>query len=258
MMITAGIDLGIENVKVVILKNGKVLSRSAASSGGIDRSKSAEKVWLEALKSAGVSASEVQRVVATGQGKLEVRFANQHVVEPVADARAARFLYPRAKAVVDVGADQVRVVTMDDSGNILEVVLNQKCAAGIGIFLKATARRLGMTLEEMGRLSGKPSNNIAVNDTCAVFAELDAVARLYDKTSKTDIVQAINDALSARLNSVLNDKIIPGKDNTVLVGGVAINAGIVGALNKRSGINFLIPEQPEYAGALGAALIAAG
>lgn len=268
-MITAGIDLGIESVKAVILKDGKILARSTASSGGADRGTSADKVWKDALKSAGISASDVSKVVATGQGKLDVNFAAGNVVEPVAEAKAAHFLFPSAKSVVDVGADQVRVVTFDVSGNIVEVVLNQKCAAGIGIFLRSIARRLGMTLEEMSSLkakrtasinnpSGISNGKVAVNDNCAVFADLDSIALAHDKTPKTVIVQAINEAMAVRINSVLNDKIIPEKDTTVLIGGIARNSGVVSALKMRSGINFLIPDNPEYAGALGAALIAAG
>jgi benzoyl-CoA reductase subunit D len=43
----------------------------------------------------------------------------------------------------------------------------------------------------------------------------------------------------------------------VLVGGVAKDVGFVDSLKRNLGINLLIPEYPEYAGALGAALAAA-
>lgn len=257
-MITVGIDMGIETIKAVVLKDGKVVARGTASSGGADRGASAEKVWKEVLKVAGISETEVKKVVATGQGKNDIRFAGERVVEPVAIARAARFLYPTARTAIDVGADQVRVVTIDASGEIAEVVLNQKCAAGIGIFLRSIARRLGISLEEMSRMTGKAAGSVSVNDSCAVFAELDAIALLHDDTPISEIVQAIHDAMATRINSVLNDKIIPEKNSSVLVGGVAKNSGVVNALKKRSGISFMIPEQPEFACALGAALIAAG
>ena len=59
-MITAGVDIGIENVKVVILKDGQVVARSTASSGGADRGASAEKAFHKALASAGIKEKEVQ------------------------------------------------------------------------------------------------------------------------------------------------------------------------------------------------------
>jgi len=253
-MITAGIDIGIENIKAVILKDNQVIARGTAISGGAGRGSAAGEVWKEILNKAGINAEEVVKITATGQGKYDVKFASGNIVEPVADALAAHFLYPAAKTVVDIGADQVRVVTFDTAGKIEEVVLNQKCAAGIGIFLKSIARRLGMSLEEMSHLSGAASTRLTVNDCCAVFAELDAIALNIENTPRADIVQAVYEALAARINGVLNDKIIPAKNTTVLIGGVARNQSLINALKKRSGIDFLIPAYPEYGCALGAAL----
>ena len=158
-MITAGIDVGIESLKVVILKDGKVIARGSGLSGGANRGKNAEKVWEETLTEAKLKPSDVSKVVATGQGKQDVAFASDRVTEPVADARAARFLYPKATSVVDIGADQVRVITLGKGDKILEVVMNQKCAAGLGIFLKSMARTLGMTLDEISRFSGNGKAN---------------------------------------------------------------------------------------------------
>jgi predicted CoA-substrate-specific enzyme activase len=253
-MITAGIDVGIENVKVVILKDGKVVARAMALSGGANRAKAAEKVYHDALAAAKAKPADVARVVATGQGKGDVAFVADRVVEPVADARAARFLYPGASCVVDIGADQVRVVSLAPQDKITEVVMNQKCAAGLGILLKSMARTLDMTLEEMGRLSG--DGGAVVNDACGVFAEMDAFTLLNRNVPREDIARAVTEAVAVRVSSILNDKIRPAKDTTVLIGGVSRNKALVNALKKRSGISFIIPEQSEYAGALGAALLA--
>jgi activator of 2-hydroxyglutaryl-CoA dehydratase len=45
--------------------------------------------------------------------------------------------------------------------------------------------------------------------------------------------------------------------DVVLVGGVAKDVGFVASLNRKLGLDVMIPEHPEFAGALGAALIAA-
>ena len=254
-MITAGIDSGIENVKAVILKDGQVIARSMARSGGAGRADSAEQVWNEALAAAKLTPQDVGKVIATGQGKYDVKFANGTAVEPVADARAARFLFPSARSVIDIGADQTRVITLGEGNRITEVVMNQKCHAGLGIFLRSMARTLGMTVEQMCQVAGNPA--AVVSDSCCVFAELDAIALIHNNTPKPDIIQAVHDAVATRINAVLNDKIVPAKDATILFGGVARNKGVIDSLRKRSGINFFIPDQPEYACALGAALIGA-
>jgi predicted CoA-substrate-specific enzyme activase len=257
VMITAGIDVGIESLKVVILKDGKVLARAAGISGGANRAKNAEQVYNQALETAKIKSSDVSKIIATGQGKNDVPFANDRYTEPVADARAASFLYPKATSVVDIGADQTRVVTLGPKNTITELVMNQKCAAGLGIFLKSMARTLGMTLEEMGGVKGNLKTEIVVNDGCSVFAEMDAFSLMNRNVPREDIARAAIEMIAVRVNSILNDKVKPAKDTTVLIGGVTKNSAVVNALKKRSGINFLIPEQAEYAGALGAALIAA-
>jgi predicted CoA-substrate-specific enzyme activase len=257
-MVTAGIDVGLEYVKAVILQDGKVIARGEGLSGGAHRAESAKKVWQDALAKVKLSPDDVGKVVATGQGKNDVDFAHDYVVEPVADARAARFLYPESKSVVDIGADQVRVVTLGNGSAIMEVVMNQKCAAGLGIFLESMARTLGMTLGEMGRLTGGPAEGIAVNDGCAVFAEMEALGLLNRNVPREEVARAVIEAVAVRLNSILNDKVRPPKEGALLVGGVSKNTAVVSALKKRSGIDFMIPEHAEYAGALGAALVAAG
>ena len=255
-MITAGIDVGIENIKAVILQNGKVVARAEGLSGGANRARNAEKVYSDALAAVGLKSSDVSKVFATGQGKSDVAFASDRITEPIADARAARFLFPQATSVVDIGADQVRLLVLGTGNAITEVVMNQKCAAGLGIFLKSMARTLGLTLEDMGRLTG--DTEAIVNEGCGVFAEMDALGLLNRDVPREDIARAVMAAVAVRVNSILNDKVKPDAKTTVLVGGLGRNKALVEALKKRAGIDFLIPEHAEYAGALGCAIIAAG
>jgi predicted CoA-substrate-specific enzyme activase len=256
-MIIAGIDVGIENIKAVILKDRKIIARGTGLSGGASRAKNSEQVWKDTLAAAKLSPSDVVKVVATGQGKGDVSFAGDCIVEPVADARAARFLYPKATSVVDIGADQVRLVALGKGDTINEVVMNQKCAAGLGLLLKSVARMLGMTLEDINRLKENGRPKAVVNDGCAVFAEMDALGLLNRGVPREEVALAVVEAVAVRVNSILHDKFEPAKDSTVLIGGVSKNNAIVKILENRSHINFLIPEYGEYAGALGAALIAA-
>jgi benzoyl-CoA reductase subunit D len=255
-MLTAGIDSGFENTKIVILDDDQLVAKGMISSGGGDRDKAIEKLWNETLQSAALSPSDITKTVATGQGKQDVFFADKNVVEAVADARAARAINPVAAFVVDIGADQTRVVTLGEGTAIEEVVLNQKCMAGLGTLLKYMARRLDMTIEELSGLSPDDKKNVKVNDGCPVFAELGALELLNQGVSKEDVGYAIIDSVVVRLNSILNDKAVPAKDTTVLIGGVSKNAAVISGLKARSGINFIIPEYAEYGCALGAAAIA--
>jgi predicted CoA-substrate-specific enzyme activase len=254
-MITAGIDIGIEFTKVIILKDKQVLAREATPSGGFNRAKAAEQAWQKALSQARLTALDVTKVVATGQGKWDVPQAKDHIVETMAEIKAALWLFPQARSIIGSGADQARAVRFDAKGQLQEYVLNQKCAAGLGLFLESEARMLGLTVEEMGKLSAK-SNGISINDQCGAYAGLDTVSLIHNNVAKAGLVQAIHEAVATRLSSMVNETSL--EKEVVFLGGVARNSGVVKALKTRIGIEFVVPEYPEYAAALGAAIIAAG
>ncbi|MDR1571879.1 MAG: acyl-CoA dehydratase activase [Clostridiales Family XIII bacterium] len=255
-MVTAGVDAGFESVKVVVLEDGKVLSRALGTSGGLERKKAVLAVWDEALKAAGIPASSVARTVATGQGKYDADFADGCVTEPIADGRAASFVFPEAESVVDIGADQARVVPLKGDG-VLQTALSQKCSSGIGAFIRHMAGRLEIGLDGLGALAPDACGGKTVNDGCIVFAELDALELLNQNVPRKEVAGALINAMAVRLNSVIQDKVVPPRDGAVLFGGITKNAALVEALKARSGINFIVPEHAEYGCALGAALIAA-
>lgn len=254
-MITAGIDVGVKTIKAVIIKDNKIVASSIAPSDGFERKKAAEQVWNKVLQQAKLSASDVTSVVATGTGKLDASFANNNVVEPVADVEAALWLFPSARTVIDVGAEQIRVVKFDETGKVANYTLNQQCGAGLGTFAEAMARALGVTLDEMSQLARKSKKEISINAECGIYTSLDVVTLIHDNTAKADIARAILDAIANKINATANLTNI--EKPIVLIGGVALNTGIVDTLKKRMGGNFLIPKDPELAGALGAALIGA-
>ncbi|MGB9914227.1 MAG: acyl-CoA dehydratase activase [Candidatus Bathyarchaeales archaeon] len=252
-MITAGIDLGTQSVKVVILKDGQVLARGKAFSG-FDPAKAAEQAFSEALKQAGISSSDVLHVTATGSGMDLASNANSTVSMMGADAKAGVYLFPTARTVVDVGAEEARAVKCDDKGVMVDFVVNERCAAGAGTFIEAMARALEVKLEEMGPLSLKAERASSINASCVIFGESDVVSLIHRQEPKPEIARAIFDAMADRISSMMHRLGIT--PDVVLVGGVAKDVGFVASLKRKLGIELLIPEYPEYAGALGAALIA--
>ena len=255
-MITAGIDVGCENVKVVILKNGEVAGKAMGESGGAGRAGAVEQAWQSALSGAGLTAGDVEKVVATGKGKHAVSFAGDRITEPLSAYTAARYLCPDATAVMDAGADETLVATIRKDG-IGEFVINEKCAAGLGAFLSYMGRRLELTPEEMGALGRPGPDSRAVNDGCVVFAEMDALGLLNRGATPLEVAAAVTESAAVRASTVVNDITIPNWDKVVLIGGLAKNAAFVHALNANAELDVFVPRDPEYGGALGAALFAA-
>jgi benzoyl-CoA reductase subunit D len=253
-MITIGIDLGIQSVKAVILKDGAVLSRGKAFSG-FDPAKAAEQVVAEALKKAQLSLKDVKHVTATGSGMEMAPYANSTISMMSADAKAGVHLFSKARTIIDVGAEEARAVKCDEKGLMIDFVVNERCAAGAGTFIEAMARALEVKLEEMGPLSLKAERASPINATCVIFGESDVVSLIHRQESKPEIARAIFDAMADRVSSMVYR--LGVNPDVVLVGGVAKDVGFVASLKRKLGIDILIPECPEFIGALGAALVAA-
>jgi benzoyl-CoA reductase subunit D len=253
MVTTAGIDMGIQAVKVVILKDGKVVGRAKAFSG-FEPTKAAEEAFAETLKTAQLSKEEVTQVLATGSGMEMAPYSNGTLSMMGADAKAGVFLMPSARTVIDVGAEEARAVKCDDRGIMVDFVVNERCAAGAGTFIEAMARALEVKLEDMGPLSLKAERASPINATCVIFGESDVVSLIHRQESKPEIARAVFDAMADRVSSMVHRLGI--NPDIALVGGVAKDVGFIESLKRKLGLQILVPEYPEYVGALGAALTA--
>src|SRR4030065_2928401 len=126
-MITGGMDLGTQGVKAVILKDGAVISRGKAFSG-FDPAKAAEQVVNEALKKAKLPISDLNHVTATGSGMEMAPCSNSTISMMGADAQAGVYLFPKARTIIDVGAEEARAVQWDEKGIMVNFIVNQRVA----------------------------------------------------------------------------------------------------------------------------------
>ena len=253
-MIVAGIDIGGKVARAVIVKDGKVLGQ-AWTLTGIKKAEAAEQVYNEALQNAGLKKEDVERVVATGSGAKRVLFAQGTIADAAAAARGINRLLSSVRTVIDVGAEEGRAVKISPDGRVLDFAINEKCAAGTGTFVEAMARALEVSVEEMGKLSLGSTQSIAMNAQCAVFGESEVVSLIHAKTPKPDIARAIHDAIAGRIGSVA--RIVGLEKDVALIGGVAKNIGFVDSLKRDIKLDIIIPDEPDFVGALGAAVAAA-
>jgi len=252
-VITAGIDIGAKFVKVVVMKDGK-LAAKAMTMGGFDQKASSEETFRKALEEAGATESDVKMVIATGAGKDEFRLKSEKVTEVTADARGASIVLPSARTIISVGAEEGRAIRMDAQGKVVDFAINEKCAAGAGAFTEAMARALEVKVEDLGRLSLQSTNAVPMNAQCAVFAESEVVSLVAAGTSKPDIARAIHDAIASRISSMARR--ISVENDVLLIGGVAKNKGFAESLRRDLQMNVVVPEDPDFISALGAAYVA--
>jgi benzoyl-CoA reductase subunit D len=118
------------------------------------------------------------------------------------------------------------------------------------------ARALELKMEDMGPLSLKAERASTINASCVIFGESDVVTLIHRQESKPEIARAVFDAMADRISSMVRR--LGVNPDVVLIGGVAKDVGFVASLKRKLGVDLSIPEYPEFAGAFGAALIAAG
>jgi benzoyl-CoA reductase subunit D len=254
-MATAGVDVGTQSVKVVILQNGEIVGRGKVFSG-FDPAKSAEEAMATALTEAKLTMTDLKHVTATGSAMELAPSANSTISMMGADAKAGVKLFPKARTIVDIGAEEARAVKCDDKGIMMDFVVNERCAAGAGAFIEAMARALELKMEDMGPLSLKAERASTINASCVIFGESDVVTLIHRQESKPEIARAVFDAMADRVSSMVRR--LGVNPEVVLVGGVAKDVGFVASLKRKLGVDLSIPDYPEFAGALGAALVAAG
>ncbi len=131
--------------------------------------------------------------------------------------------------------------------------MNDKCAAGTGRFLELMAEGLGVKLEDMGRLSLAAKNRVMISNTCTVFAEQEAVAKLSEGIPVEDLLAGLHEAFATRIYGMASRLKI--EQDVVITGGGAKNIGLVRALEAKLGCPVLIPPEPLLTGAIGAALL---
>jgi benzoyl-CoA reductase subunit D len=253
--ITAGIDMGAKNIKVVLLEGKDILARANALAG-FDAAESAASALAQALTEAGKSRGDISRIVATGTGREEAPDKDQTMTEVGCAVRAAIHLFPGTRTVIDVGAEEGRAIRCDEAGKVVDFAINEKCAAGAGAFTEAMARALELKVEELGPLSLESTQAIPMNAQCAVFAESEVVSMIHNNIPKADMARAVHDGIASRIVSMVRK--VGYNPPVVLMGGLSLNVGFVDSLKRGLEIDTVnIPEAPEFCGALGAALAAA-
>jgi len=233
------------------MKDNQTLSKGQIPCG-FDQKAATEKLVEDLLQQSNLSLADMAYVVSTGAGKNSSPYPASEVSMVSADALGANLLFPSARTIIDVGAENSLAVRCNEKGRVIDFAVSDKCAAGSGTFIEAMARALEVKLEEMGPLSMKAKRTIVMDSQCTIFAESEVVSLIHEKASKADIARAIHDSIANRIASLARRVRI--QEDVILVGGVALNLGFVNSLRSALGVELLVPREPEFIGALGAAL----
>ncbi len=256
MRIAAGVDVGSTQTKAVIVddNSGVKILASALVDTGANVQKAAENGFLAACRQAGLRPQQVGFVVGTGYGRYKILFGNAQMTEISCHARGAHFLHPDTRTVIDMGGQDSKAISIGEQGNVLDFVMNDKCAAGTGRFLANAADVLGVPLDFIGPLSLKGKSPVKITTVCTVFVESDILSYLAQGKKPEDILSGVHLAIARRTASLARR--VPVEPVISMTGGVSLNIGMVQALEQVLGVNLQVSPQAHFAGAIGAALFA--
>ncbi|MBU0492508.1 MAG: 2-hydroxyglutaryl-CoA dehydratase [Chloroflexi bacterium] len=253
-MIVAGVDVGSLTAKALILDDSRrVLGQRVLGTGA--RAADAAQAALDgALADAGLTPAELGYILATGYGRARVPLAHDQVTEITCHARGIAHLLPDTRTLLDVGGQDSKAIRLGPNGRVADFAMNDKCAAGTGRFLEVMARALEIDVADLGALAAQARDPARISSTCTVFAESEVVGLVGAGRHPADIAAGLHAAIAERLMGLLHQ--VGVTPPVAMSGGVALNAGVVRAMEAQLGMVVVVPPGPQVVGALGAALIA--
>lgn len=254
-MVSVGVDAGSRAIKIVLLDTG---SREVVASGivaqGVQCNDLADDLLRDLMERSGLGPGDVTRVVATGYARNMMDFADTTVTEITCHARGVHSVAPNAATVVEIGGQDSKLLRLGPGGSVRDFSMNDRCAAGTGRFLEVVADRLGVALDQLGPMAARSQSPASISSTCIVFAETEIIGLLSTGTSPDDIVAGVQNSIAIRIAAMAGRGVVAP---VVFTGGVAIVPGMDRALESALGCLVSIAPNPQFTGALGAAIIAA-
>ncbi len=245
-MRTAGIDIGSRTIKLVTIEGGEIITSllTDATHDPIEQCKML------------MGRASFDRILATGYGRhyFETQFNVPTITEIKAFARGARAIFPECRTILDIGGQDTKAIALDEKGSVSKFEMNDRCAAGTGMFLEVIAKTLGYDLDEFGKEALKAQGKVQINSMCTVFAQSEVTSLLAKGQRREDIAMGIYNAILVRTLSLLRR--VATADDIVFAGGVARDLCLKYLLEEALGKKIKVPQDPQIVGAYGAAIIA--
>jgi len=247
-----GIDIGASAAKLVLIDEGRQVVARALRRSGVNYAEAAEQNLAEALAAAGIPRADVARSVSTGYGRDNVSWASARMTEIACHGKGAFFHFRRRMTVIDIGAQDSKVIHLDDAGRRTSFRMNRKCAAGTGAFLEEIALRLNLAVSELNPLAERSTKDVTLGSFCTVFTATEILEKIRAGERVEDIAKG---AFRSVVKRMLEMDTLDGA--LVLTGGVvAHNPILVRLASEAFGTPALVPPDPQFTGAFGAALFA--
>lgn len=248
----AGADVGASRTKVALIDADDHVVGFSVQRSGTDFTATADRCLTEAMAMADIGKNRIGRTISTGYGRKNVSYAQDHRTEISCHGKGCFHYFPFAITIIDIGGQDNKVIKIDVNGRRTSFKMNRKCAAGTGAFLEEMSPRLDIPLSEMNGLAAASTDMVKLGSFCTVFSATEVLENIRRGKRVEDIVKGLFFSVISRITEMdaFTDKV-------VMTGGVvAHNPYLVEMTQELINRPILVPELPQFTGAIGAALYA--
>jgi len=246
-----GLDVGSISSKAVILNDREIVA-SAVVPSGTNHAVASSSVRAALLEKAGLQIQDIKAGTFTGMGNRNPG-TDAFAGIMMCNARGSHFTFPSTRTVIDIGGQGSQLITVDQAGQVINFNVSGMCATGSARLLQVVARIMQISLDEIGLLSMKATRPSSFSTSCSVFLETEVITRISQGDSPQDILAGIHGTIAEKIGSMAASVAI--QDDVVIIGGGALDAGLVANIGQKLGTKVLVPENPRLIAALGAAVI---
>ena len=256
-VVTAGVDIGSVSTQAVIMVDGRLYAYASMRTGA-NSPDSADRAMTWALDGTKLKTKDIQYIVGTGYGRVNVPMAQRTITEIACHALGANYIYgPSVRTILDVGGQDCKAIRCDEKGKVINFVMNDKCAAGTGRGMEVFADLLSVPIEDVGERSFQIDEEPApVSSTCVIYAKTEALGLLREGWSTEKVIAAYCKAMANRIVELLLR--LDVEREFAITGGQVKNIGVVKRVENSLGFEALkwSDIDPQIAGGIGAALFA--
>lgn len=245
-----GIDIGSVSAKFVVLDgNREITDKVYLKNRNIIHT---VKQGLQMLRQYDISG-----VGVTGSGREfagKIVGADIIVSEIIAHGTASINLFSDVRTIVDIGGEDSKLILIKNK-QVDDFVMNTDCGGGTGAMIEAVCQRLGVEIEKAGEISLTSKAKLTLPSKCGVFCQSAIVSRKNMGVPANDILMAVSRGLVSNYLATLGKRkeFLPP---IMFQGACAKNQALVKAFEEELRMPIIVPDNCEFMGAIGAALLA--
>ncbi len=244
MNVYLGFDIGSTFTKICVLdENGEIVLLDVFATPVMQR-----EAFSNQIKSFAVD-YQILASASCGYGRQNIDVETV-IPELVALSKGMFYVLPEVHTVLDIGGQDTKVICCHD-GKLTRFLLNDKCAAGSGLFVQNALRILDLNFDSLvaGRCPEKPLSTV-----CAVFAQTEIIRLIAEGRSPEQLINSVFSAILKQAAVLLHQ--IKPEPLLAFTGGLSLISGMGDLLSTIVQMDVTVPTYSSHLAAIGCAVTA--